>query len=245
MKKEARRLPDTKPFVEHLSDLRYTLLKSICCVLIAMLGCFFFAPQLFAWLKKPLMIMLETDTITPESLLLTLNPTGAFIMAVKISFHVGLMIALPFVLAFFCLFLLPALKEHELKTLWPIVFSGSLLFVGGILFCYYTVLPASLHFLWAFAGWLNVQNAWTLEYYISFVLRFLLVFGIAFEMPLVLLMFIWLNILSPIQLKNARKGVILGIFILAAILTPPDIFTQIMLAIPLIMLYEATLWVSY
>ena len=237
-------ITDRKPFVDHLTDLRSTILRSLLCILIGMAICFCFVPALIALLKYPLVSML-TAYQHQQPFLRTLKPTGAFIMALRISFTGGLVISLPVILYFLTTFFIPALTTREKKTLPTFFFFGTILFFGGIAFCYFIVLPSALQFLWKFASWLNVQNDWTLEYYISFVLRFLIVFGLAFELPVVLISLVKIRILSFQQLHNTRPYIILIIFVFAAILTPRDIFTQIMLALPLLLLYEISVWTAY
>lgn len=233
---------DRQPFIAHLEELRITILKCIVAYVIFLIACFVFSPHIFAILQAPLVSIVEYSGEAPGELLRTLNPTGAFSMALKISAACGLICALPFILYFAASFIVPALSSNEKKYLLPVFSLGAVLFLSGVIFCYYCVLPISLKFLWNFAEWFGVKSAWTLEYYITFATRFLLVFGIVFELPLIILTLVKLHILSYMILIVYRKYVIVGVFILAALLTPPDVVSQLLLAVPLWGLYELSVW---
>ncbi len=231
---------EEKSFIDHLSDFRLTIIKIILSLIIGTGVCFYFAPSLLTSLKAPLMKILANlpNDSTPKFILQTLNPTGSFLMAIKISFFCGLLTTLPINLYFLGAFIIPALTKQEKGKIIPAFFIGTILFFLGVLFCYKLVLPISLEFLWNFSDWMEITNNWTIEYYVSFATQFLLIFGFIFELPIVILTLVKLNILSYRILTQYRRYVIVIVFVTAALLTPPDIFTQLLMALPLIVLYE-------
>jgi sec-independent protein translocase protein TatC len=156
----------------------------------------------------------------------------------------GITIASPPCFYFLAQFLLPGLTQKERKYLPSIFVLGSALFLTGILFCYWIALPQSLRFLWRYNEVMGILPLWTIESYISFSILFMLAFGLAFETPLLILSLVKIGILSPSFLREKRRHAIVIIVILAAVLTPPDAFSQILLAIPMILLYEICIWIS-
>lgn len=237
-----------KPFVEHLDDLRATIVKVLIVIIIATGICFYTAPYLLSVLKHPLIVMLESYYASydvHDTLLRSLHPTGAFMMAVKMAFSAGIIITLPLTIYFIAAFILPGLTEPERRSLIRTCIAGGGLFVAGVVFCYYIALPLTLRFLWSTAGWLGISNDWTLENYITFTTRFLLLFGLTFETPAVILLLVSLGILSYHSLQEKRRYVIVAVFVIAAVITPPDVLTQVVLAVPLLILYEFSVWGAY
>ncbi len=237
-----------RPLVEHLDELRSTIIKTLISILVATAICFYLTPHLMELLKQPLLNMLHTyypDNPENHYLLRSLHPSGAFMVAMKVAFSAGFIISLPFVCYFVGKFLIPALSNHEKKLLKYIFLAGGGLFLVGILFCYYIALPFSLRFLWNMADWIGITNDWTIENYITFTTRFLLLFGFTFETPAVILLFVLAGFLRYQHLKKFRRYVIVGIFVIAAIITPPDVITQLILALPLILLYELSVVGSF
>lgn len=236
-----------KNFIGHLEDLRITILKIAVVILAGTVICFYFTPLILHILKLPLDKIISVyypDKVTGE-LLRSLNPTGSFITATKISFFSGLTVAFPFVFYFIASFLLPALSKHEKKYIMPIFVSATLLFICGLIFCYFIVLPLMLKFLWGFSHWIGIINDWTLEYYVGFVSRTLIMFGLVFETPVFIGGLVLMNILSYNGLKSKRRYAIVIIFIVAALITPPDAVSQLLVAVPLVILYEISIWEAY
>ncbi|MDX9702821.1 MAG: twin-arginine translocase subunit TatC [Candidatus Auribacterota bacterium] len=234
--------------VEHLDELRSTIIK-IAIVLIAGTAiCFYIAPALLGLLKKPLIDMIQTyfpDTAQDANLLRSLHPSGAFMVAMKIAFTAGTILTLPLTTYFAGKFIMPALNDQEKKIVKCIFVAGGGLFIAGIVFCYYAALPFSLRFLWSIANWIGITNDWTIENYITFTSRFILLFGVTFETPAVILLLVFAGFLHYQTLKKFRRYVIVAIFIVAAIITPPDVITQIILALPLMILYELSVLGAY
>lgn len=235
-----------KPFLDHLEDFRVVIFKVFFSILIAGGLCLFFSPQILKILKFPLskaLVWMHQEG-ADKNMLMSLSPAGGFTLSIKLALLSGLILALPFILYFLLKFISPALKENEKRYLFPIFAASLILFTSGTALCYFYALPQSLRFLWMFNERLGITTLWTIESYVSFASLFLLAFGLAFETPVLILGLVKLNILSPYLLRTGRRYAIVIIFIVAAVLTPPDAFSQILLAIPMLLLYEICVWLS-
>ena len=239
-KVKSGREEEEKPFLDHLEDLRWTLLKIFFSWGILSLIAFLLAPRVLAVVKWPLLRMLASLGRDGEAevILRSLSPAEVFLMSVKLSLLAGLIVALPLILYFSAKFIFPALKPEEKRFLIPAFCMGGGLFFFGVLFAYGIVLPLGLKFFWSFSERLGVQPAWTVNNYASLVGKLLLAFGIIFEIPVLILFLARLGIVNYYMLKRGRPYVIIGVFLLAALLTPPDIITQVMMAVPMLILYE-------
>jgi len=241
-----RRRDDVKPFLEHLEDFRWTVIRMLAALAVATVICYVFHPQLLRVVVRPLRAATSEVEVLQEQgrLLQALSPTSSFVVSLRISLLAGLIVSMPLLLACAGGFILPALTDTEKRCLRPAFASGFVLFVAGVLFSYFIVLPIALRYLWNYSLRMGVVNIWTVERYCSFFARFTLAFGIAFEMPVVVLVLVKLGIVDHSFLKSKRSYVVVGILILSAALTPPDVFTMIILAGPMILLYEACVWIS-
>jgi len=233
-KKQEKKKPDEKvmPFLDHLDELRSRLLKAIGFIFVATLGCYFFSHDIMTFLTRPF----------PDKLIF-LAPTESFIVHIKISLFAGIIISLPVIFYQLWQFVVPGLLEKEKRFVPLIVLFSTFFFLMGAAFCYYVIVPFGLKFL---LGWQtdNLIPSITIREYLKFVTTLVLVFGIVFELPLLSFFLTKMDILKPHYLsKNRRYGVV-SIFIVAAILTPPDIVTQLLLAGPLLLLYEVSIIVS-
>lgn len=227
------------PLTEHLAELRIRLIRSLIAVGIFTVIAFTQVDFFFEIFQEPL------KKVFPELKLVALTPTESFFTALKISILIGFVLASPFVFYQVWKFIEPALYENEKKLLIPFVFFTTIFFVAGVLFAFYGVLPLAIRFLLTFGyEQLNVDAMLSVSSYISFVIRLLLAFGITFEMPVILSLLARLGIVSPEALVKMRPYFIVGIFVLAAILTPPDVVSQIFLALPLIIFYEISIWAA-
>lgn len=178
--------------------------------------------------------------------LVSLSPAGAFIVAVQVAFYAAIVVGLPFILYFIAEFVFPALKWKERKYIFKGLFIGLGLFMCGLLFCYFLLLPISLSASVAYTEWLGFTvPQWRMEEYISFVSKFMLGMGLGFEMPVVLLVLVKIGILNHQTLRRARRYVVVLCFFLGAVLTTPEIITQILMAFPLLGLYEFSVWVAW
>ncbi len=227
-----------KPFLDHLEDLRWILVKVFVTLIISTGLMFYFAPHLLEIVLTPLRHAVGDAELS----LRTLRPTSGFLIGLKLSLLFGLMLSLPVLFYFISYFFVPALKQKERRFLIPIFLFGALLFAAGVSFCYFVVLPLVLSFLWDYTEKLNLANDWTIEYYVSFVVGLIMVFGLVFELPVLVLGLVKASILTPEFLRQKRMYAVLGIVILAAVLTPPDVISQILLAVPMLLLYEVSIW---
>jgi len=229
-----RRQEKIMPFLDHLEELRGTILRCLIAVVVASVVSYFFSEQVVTFLRRPAPADLQ---------LIYLSPTEGFMIYIKVALFTGLVVVLPYVAYEFWRFIVPGLLEREKKLVLPIVFFTVVCFVFGAAFGYLVVIPFGLQFLLGFQTDFLTANL-TIGKYLGFVVTLLLVFGVVFELPVLAFLLSKLGILTPQFLRNKwRYGVVI-IFILAAVLTPPDVFTQLMLAGPLLLLYQISIWVS-
>jgi sec-independent protein translocase protein TatC len=175
-----------------------------------------------------------------------LKPTEGFMLSMKLSFVAGIVVSFPLLLLFILQFVLPGLHSHEKKVLWPAMTIGFGLFLIGAAFAYYLVLPRALLFFYQWSGDMGISNDWRIGEYISFATQFTLLFGASFELPVVVMVFVKLGLLTYDTMSRTRSYAILAIFVAAAILTPtPDIATMLLMASPMIILYEMCIWLAY
>ena len=234
-----------KPFLDHLDDLRTTLIKIAASIACASVIAWIFSPQILRLLQWPLARVLpQIQDSSLTSLLTTLSPGGAVTLSFKLAVIMGILTVSPLCIYFLIQFIIPALKSQERNYLVPILFWGSILFAIGIGFAYFLALPQTLKFMIQYSFFLGVQPSWTIENYASFCLFFILAFGFAFEFPLIILSLVKLHILKAQSLSEKRRHAVLLIFIIAAVLTPPDALSQIMLALPLLVLYEICILIA-
>ena len=188
----------------------------------------------------------EVDNRGNLKLMSALRPTETFMLSMKLSFFAGIILAFPLLLMFILQFVLPGLHSNEKRVMWPAMAVGFGLFLGGVLFAYYGVLPRALTFFYEWSGNLGVSNDWRIGEYISFATQFTLLFGVAFELPVVVMVFVKLGLLTYETMSRTRSYAIVAIFVAAAILTPtPDVFTLSLMALPMIFLYEICIWLAW
>lgn len=179
-------------------------------------------------------------------LMSSLKPTETFMLTMKLAFFAGIIISFPFLLYFLLQFVVPGLKAEERKALWPALAIGFGLFLGGVLFAYFYVLPNVLTFFYEWGKSMGISNDWRIGYYISFATTFVLIFGLAFELPVVVMTLVKIGLLSHSMMRETRSYAILAIFVIAALITPtPDAMTLSLLAVPMVILYEICIWLSY
>ena len=233
---DTEREPDDKiPFTAHLEELRKRLIICFVAVAVGFVACYAFKEKLFQILTQPLIsVMHQGDTLIYTGL------PEAFFTFLKVSFLGGLMLASPVIIYQFWMFVAPGLYDREKRLLLPIVFLSTIFFVGGALFGYFVVFPFGFQFFLGFATE-TIRPMPSMKEYLSFSAKLLLAFGLVFELPLVITFLARLGIVSVEFLKKNRKYAILLFFVGAAILTPPDVVTQIMMAVPLMLLYEISI----
>jgi sec-independent protein translocase protein TatC len=178
--------------------------------------------------------------------LTTLGPAAAFVVATKVAFYGGLAISSPFIFYFVAQFVFPALKMREKKYVYTGLGFGFGLFATGVTFCYFVLMPVALAVSAQYSQWFGFEvTQWRAEEYISFVCKFMFGMGLGFEMPVIILTLVRMGVLDYRMLKAARRYVIVIAFVMGAILTTPEVITQILMAIPLLVLYEISVWIAW
>ncbi len=219
-------------FISHLVELRDRLLRSILAVVVVFLGLFPWARELYALLAKPLLAALPAG-----GQMIATDVVGVFLVPVKVAFLVAFVIALPYVLYQAWAFVAPGLYVHEKRLVLPLVIASTLLFLLGMSFAYFLVFPLVFKFMASIApegvAWMT-----DIDKYLSFVLTTFIAFGVTFEVPVVVIVLVRAGVVSIEKLKEVRPYVIVGAFVIGAIFTPPDVLSQVMLAVPLWLLYE-------
>jgi len=223
---------DKIPFTEHLEELRTRLLIVLASIAVGFMTCYYFSGWLVEFIRRPL-----------GRELIFIAPTEAFFINLKLAFFGGLFLATPIILFQTWRFVAPGLLEKEKRLTLPIVASSSIFFLLGSLFAYYIILPISTQFFLSFATQ-GLQPMISVGNYLSFSTKLILAFGIVFQLPVAIFFLSKLGILRSKTLRQNRRYAILIIFIVAAILTPPDVISQVMMAIPLLLLYEGGIWVA-
>lgn len=216
------------PLIGHLEELRSRLIKSLGVVLICFTAAFFVSNHLLSWIKRPL-----------QAEWVFLSPAEAFWANLKVALLGGLFISFPFLLYQAWAFIGPGLFKKEKKYGFLFLFFSVILFILGLLFCWWVVLPFALNFLISFGEKAGIRPTLAVGLYIDFVIKFLLAFAVIFQLPLVITLLSMMGVVTPKTLSRHRRYAILFAFIFAAILTPtPDIFNQVLMAGPILLLYE-------
>lgn len=243
MKTPFRKLKETlnsedreQPFLDHLEAFRQMLFRCLIAVAVCTLICIPLARPLLDWLQAPLLETAETRNATFE--LITTSPVEGFLQVVKVVFAAGVLVSLPLLIFFIAQFVLPGLKPKERKALMIGGVFGALLFAGGVSLCYFISLPVAVNIMFYFNDYLGTVANWKIDKYLGFALHLLIGFGLSFELPLILILLGRMGLVSPKQLREYRRHVLIGILVLAMMLTPPDVVTQLQMAIPLYLLYE-------
>ncbi len=236
------------PFLEHLEELRWRLVRSIVAVIIAAVVAFFISDWVLDFLLQPFRAAVRMQAgnggegVNPQ--LIFLAPTEGFMVRIKLALFAGLFFSLPYVFWQLWQFVAPGLLEHEKRYIPRIVAFSTLFFFAGAYFCYAVVLRYGLNFLLSYQS-ADLVAQITIKEYLRFVTLLILTFGAVFEMPILTYFLTRMGLLTPAFMRQKRRYSIVAIFIVAAIITPPDVFTQLMLAGPLIVLYEVSIWVSH
>jgi len=229
---------DKQPFMAHLEELRKRLVVCAIAIGIGFIFSYIFSKSLFSLLVMPL-----KKVLPPDSSLIFTNLPEMFIAYIKVALISGTILALPVIFYEVWMFMVPALYKKERKYLIPFIVVSSVLFLGGALFGYFVVFPYGFKFFIGLATE-DIQALPSVKQYFSFSIRLLLAFGVVFELPVVVFFLTKIGIVNPELMKKNRKFAILGSFAVSAILTPPDVATQVMMALPLIILYEISIFVS-
>ncbi|VXC80854.1 twin-arginine translocase subunit TatC [Sphingomonas sp. AX6] len=225
------------PLLDHLIELRRRMLYCVGALLVTFFVAFYFAEQIFAFLVQPLIAAGQERVIYTQLF-------EAFLVQVKVAFFSAIMLSFPVLANQLWQFVAPGLYKREKRALLPFLLATPVLFIGGASFAYFIAIPTALTFLLQYQGDMGgiQQDALpSVGNYLSFIMQFLFAFGISFLLPVLLMLLERSGIVTLEQLKSARRYAIVVAFILAAVLTPPDVVSQFLLAVPLILLYEIAL----
>jgi sec-independent protein translocase protein TatC len=238
-KKPAVDAAQDENFVSHLVELRDRMIRSLVVVLILFGVCFYFSGEIMKFLSLPLY-----EALPAGSRPIFTDQAGAFFTLTKVAFLTAFLISMPWVLYQAWAFVAPGLYEHEKRFALPLIVSSVFFMLLGISFAYLFVLPAAYKFFISFSAQTGAETLQDLQKYWDFTLSIFFGFGLTFEVPVVEMLLVKLGMVTTTQLREARRYVIVGAFLVAAVLTPPDVLSQFMLAIPLILLYELGIWLS-
>ncbi|MBF3235222.1 twin-arginine translocase subunit TatC [Aeromonas veronii] len=225
-----------QPLISHLVELRTRLLRSITAILVVFLALIYFSNNIYDFVAQPLLSqlpegtsMIATDVATP------------FLTPIKLTLVVSFFVAIPYLLYQAWAFIAPGLYQHERRLIMPLVVSSALLFYAGMAFAYYVVFPLVFGFFTSTAP-AGVTVATDIASYLDFVLTLFFAFGVAFEIPVATILLCWTGVTTPQNLKEKRPYVVVGVFVVGMLLTPPDVFSQTLLAIPMWALWEIGLF---
>ncbi|MBK4727857.1 MULTISPECIES: Sec-independent protein translocase subunit TatC [Erwiniaceae] len=229
---------DTQPLISHLIELRKRLLNSIIAVLAIFLCLVYFSNDIYQLVSAPLIkqlpagaSMIATDVASP------------FLAPIKLTIIVSLFLSVPVILYQVWAFVAPALYRHERRLVMPLLFSSSFLFYLGMAFAYFIVFPLAFSFF-AKTAPQGVTIATDINNYLDFVMTLFMAFGVSFEVPIAIVLLCWTGVTTPEDLRAKRPYVLVGAFVVGMLLTPPDIFSQTLLAIPMYCLFEVGVFVS-
>lgn len=225
-------------FLIHLFELRDRLIRSVLAVVIVFVCLFPWAKDLYALLAQPLLLALPAG-----GQMIATDVVGVFLVPMKVCLMVAFLLALPYVLFQVWAFVAPGLYAHEKKLILPLVVASVLLFFSGMSFAYFLVFPTIFHFMSSVApegvAWMT-----DIDKYLSFVLSTFMAFGVTFEVPVIVIVLVHVGVVSVQKLQEMRPYVIVGAFVIGAIFTPPDVLSQLMLAVPLWLLFELGLLIA-
>ena len=232
--------PVEETFISHLIELRDRLVKAIIGVALVCIALFIWPgpKEIYDFLAMPMLASLP-----PGAKMIATGVVSPFLVPMKVTLMFALIVALPWVFYQMWAFVAPGLYTHEKRLVLPLVFSSSLLFIGGVAFCYFLVFGRVFHFIAEFAP-SSIAVMPDIENYLDFVMSMCLAFGATFEVPVVVVILVRMGIVSVEKLKSIRPYIIVGAFVIAAIVTPPDVVSQLSLAIPMCLLFELGLLVS-
>ena len=230
---------DKIPINDHLEELRWRLVKCVIAIAVGFVGTYAFSEKIFNFLVSPLVkVMPEKSQLIYTSL------PEAFLTYLKVSFFAGLILATPVILYQIWKFVMPGLYEKERKYVLPFVLIATVFFFTGSSFAFFVVFPLGFAFFLGFSTD-TISALPSMKEYLSLSMKLLFAFGITFELPVIMFFLAKMGLVNHTTLRKKRKYAILIVVVVAALLTPPDVISQVLLAIPLIALYEVSIWVTY
>ena len=226
-------------FLSHLFELRDRVIKSGLAIIVVFIGLVYWAPDIFHLFAQPLLKALPVG-----GKMIVTDVTGSFFVPMKVTMLVAFIIALPVVMYQLWAFIAPGLYLHERKLIMPLVVSSYSLFIIGMAFAYFLVFPTVFKFMASYNAPLGAEMSTDIDNYLSFAMTTFLAFGITFEVPVVVVVLVRMGMVPLAKLKEIRPYVIVGAFVISAIVTPPDVLSQLLLAVPMTLLYELGLLVA-
>lgn len=231
-----------KPFLEHMEDLRWVIIKIIGTLVLAMAISFYWVSDLQRIITQPL----QAVDATAADNLVAFGIAKALMISIHLAFFAGIVLSLPFLIYHIASFVLPALTRQEKKFLFPGIFGSFLLFLAGVMASYYYILPQTLVFFKHYADKMHIKTLWTWDDYLSFCTWLTIGFGLLCQLPILVIVLSFLGIIDYHFLARTRSYAITGILILSAVIAPtPDPMTFLMLAAPVILLYELCIWIVW
>ena len=226
-------------FLSHLFELRDRVIKAVLAIILVFVCLVYWAPDIFHIFAQPLLKAL------PEGgKMIVTDVTGSFFVPMKVTMLVAFLIALPVVMYQIWAFIAPGLYLHERKLILPLVISSYSLFLVGMAFAYFLVFPSVFNFMASYNAPLGAEMSTDIDNYLSFAMTTFLAFGITFEVPVVVVVLVRMGMVPLAKLKEIRPYVIVGAFVISAIVTPPDVLSQLLLAVPMTLLYELGLLIA-
>jgi sec-independent protein translocase protein TatC len=222
-----------------LFELRDRVIKSALAIIAVFVCLVYWAPDIFHLFAQPLL-----DSLPAGGKMIVTDVTGSFFVPMKVTMWVAFLIALPVVIYQLWAFIAPGLYQHERKLVVPLVVSSYSLFIFGMAFAYFLVFPTVFNFMASYNAPLGAEMSTDIDKYLSFAMNTFLAFGITFEVPVVVVVLVRMGIVPLAKLREIRPYVIVGAFVISAVVTPPDVLSQLLLAIPMTLLYELGLFIA-
>ncbi|KDD81432.1 twin-arginine translocase subunit TatC [Glaesserella parasuis] len=229
---------ESQPLISHLIELRNRLLRAVICILVIFCILVYWANDIYTLLSSPL-----TERLPEGATMIATNVVTPFFTPIKLTAIVAVFISVPYILYQVWAFIAPALYKHEKKLVYPLLISSSLLFYIGVAFAYYVVFPLIFGFLTQTAPE-GVVMATDINSYLDFILTIFLAFGVCFEVPVAIILLCWSGVTTAEDLKEKRPYIIVAAFVIGMLFTPPDMFSQTLLAVPMCLLFELGLLVA-
>ena len=225
-------MADQNSLIAHLIELRSRVLKAVLSVLVVFLCLVYFAQDLYHWLATPLL-----EALPDNAQMIATDVASSFFAPFKLTMVLSFFIAIPIVLYQIWGFVAPGLYQNEKRLIAPLLFSSTVLFYAGMAFAYYVVFPIMFAFFTSVAPE-GVVNNTDISSYLDFVLKMFFAFGLSFEIPIAIVLMCWTGMTTPAALRQKRPYIIVGVFVLGMLLTPPDVISQTLLAVPMWILFE-------
>ena len=226
-------------FLSHLFELRDRVIKSALAIIAVFVCLVYWAPDIFHLFAQPLL-----EALPAGGKMIVTDVTGSFFVPMKVTMLVAFLIALPVVIYQLWAFIAPGLYLHERKLILPLVVSSYTLFILGMAFAYFLVFPTVFKFMASYNAPLGAEMSTDIDNYLSFAMTTFLAFGITFEVPVVVVVLVRMGMVPLAKLKEIRPYVIVGAFVISAVVTPPDVLSQLLLAVPMTLLYELGLLIA-